>query len=73
MLRKTSGKGDSRNKEPWWWNEGVQRGIKEKEAKKRWERSSLQGDKEEWKRANKKAKKEVTKAKEAAKGKSRIS
>lgn len=54
VLGKTSGKGAPKDKETWWWNEEVQRAIKKKkEAKKRWDVSGLQIDRQAWKKTKK--------------------
>ena len=58
-LGKTSGRGPTGDKETWWWNEKAQEAIR----KKKWETSRRKEDREEYKRANKKAKKAVARAK----------
>ena len=67
ILGKTSGKRPPADKESWWWNEEVQKTIKaKKEAKKRWDASGLEYDKNSFKLANKEAKRAVARAKAQA-------
>ena len=48
------------DKETWWWNDKVQEVIKAKKvAKKIWDASRRQGDKDRYRQANKAAKKAV--------------
>ena len=67
VLGQTTGKGAYNEKEAWWWNEEVQKAVKEKRLKfKQYQQSRCDKDKEEFKEANKRAKREVAKAKERA-------
>ena len=67
VLGQTTGKGAYNEKEAWWWNEEVQKAVKEKRLKfKQYQQSRCDEDKEEFKEANKRAKREVAKAKESA-------
>ena len=66
ILGQTTGKGAYNEKEAWWWNEEVQKAVKEKRLKfKQYQQSRCDEDKEEFKEANKRAKWEVAKAKES--------
>ena len=63
--RTTGRRGEKR--ETWWWNDEVERVIKEKQmAYKTWQRSSLEADKRRYQACNNRVKKEVAKAKVAA-------
>ena len=64
VLGQTSGKGAYNEKEAWWWNEDVQKAVKEKRLK--FKQSRCDEDKEEFREANKRAKREVANAKESA-------
>lgn len=67
VLGKSSGKGVPVNKEAWWWSKEVQEVIKEKKvARKNWYTSGRDEDREEFKRAKKRAKKAVAIAKAKA-------
>lgn len=67
IVGKTSGKGLPVDKETWWWNEEVQAIVKAKKiAKKKWDLSGREEDKEEYLRAKKSAKKAVAVAKAQA-------
>ena len=67
VLGHTTGKGAYNEKEAWWWNEEIQKAVKEKRLKfKQYQQSRCDEDKEEFKEANKRAKREVAKAKESA-------
>ncbi|KAI5726127.1 hypothetical protein M8J77_024147 [Diaphorina citri] len=67
ILGKTSGKGAPRDKETWWWDESVQKAVKEKKiAKKRWDETRSDEDKARYKETNKEAKKAVARAKAKA-------
>ena len=67
ILGQTTGKGAYNEKEAWWWNEEVQKAVNEKRLKfKQYQQSRCDEDKEEFKEANKRAKREVAKAKESA-------
>ena len=68
VLGQTTGKGAYNEKEAcWWWNEEVQKAVKEKKLKfKQYQQSRCDEDKEEFREANKRAKREVAKAKESA-------
>ena len=67
VLGKTSGKGPPGDKETWWWNEEVQEKVKmKKEAKKIFERTGSEEDRQMYRRANKEAKGAVAKAKAGA-------
>ena len=62
----TSGK-RGREREAWWWNEDVQRCIKEKKiAFNQWQRSGTPADKHVYKNANKRAKRAVAASKDAS-------
>ena len=62
----TSGK-RGREREAWWWNEDVQRCIKEKKiAFKQWQRSGTTTDKHFYNNANKRAKRAVAASKQAS-------
>ena len=66
-LGETTGKGAYNEKEAWWWNEDVQKAVKEKRLKfKKYQQSRCDEDKEVFREANKRAKREVAKAKESA-------
>lgn len=67
VLGVTTGKGPPEDKEAWWWNEEVQKAIKvKKDAKKQWDLTGRQEDREAYKTAKKKAKRAVAKAKAEA-------
>ena len=67
VLGQTTRKGAYNEKEAWWWNEEVQKAVKEKRLKfKQYQQSRCDEDKEDFKEANKRAKREVAKAKERA-------
>ena len=67
VLGETTGKGSDNEKEAWWWNEDVQKTVKEKRLKsKKYQESRCDEDKEVFREANKRAKREVAKAKESA-------
>ena len=67
VLGQTTGKGAYNENEAWWWNEEVQKAVKEKRLKfKQHQQSRCDEDKEEFREANKRAKREVAKAKESA-------
>ncbi|XP_046993845.1 uncharacterized protein LOC124605931 [Schistocerca americana] len=60
----TSGRGVPEDKEAWWWNEEVQKVVKEKkDAKRKWDMSRSAEDGQAYKRAKKEAKRAVAKAK----------
>ena len=61
VLGQTTGKGAYNEKEAWWWNEEVQKAVKEKRLK--FKQYRCDEDNEEFRGANKRAKREVTKAK----------
>ena len=63
----TTGNGAYNEKEAWWWNEEVQKAVKEKRLKfKQYQQSRCDEDKDESREANTRAKREVTKAKGSA-------
>ena len=65
VLGQTTGKGANNDNEAWWWNEEVQKAVKEKRlAFKQYQQSRCDEDKEVFKEANTRAKREVAKAKE---------
>ena len=67
VLGQTTGKGAYNENEACWWNEEVQKAVKEKRMKfKQYQQSRCDEDKEEFKEANKRAHREVAKAKESA-------
>ena len=67
VLGQTTWKGAYNEKEACWWNEEVQKDVKEKRKKfKQYQQSRCDEDKEEFKEANKRAKREVAKSKESA-------
>ena len=67
VLGQTTGKGAYNEKEAWWWNEEVQKAVKEKRLKfKQYQQSRCDEDKYDFREANKRAKREVAKAKESA-------
>ena len=67
VLGQTTGKGAYNEKEAWWWNEEVQKAVKEKILKfKQYQQSRCDEDKYDFREANKRAKREVAKAKESA-------
>ncbi|XP_047105949.1 uncharacterized protein LOC124775154 [Schistocerca piceifrons] len=60
----TSGREVPKNKESWWWNEEVQKVVKEKkDAKRKWDMSGSAEDGQAYKSAKKEAKRAVDKAK----------
>ncbi|XP_047120321.1 uncharacterized protein LOC124803182 [Schistocerca piceifrons] len=60
----TSGRGVPKDKEAWWWNEEVQKVVKEKKVpKKKWDMSGSAEDGQPYKSAKKEAKQAVAKAK----------
>ncbi|KAI5735287.1 hypothetical protein M8J77_016627 [Diaphorina citri] len=64
VLGKTTGKGAPQKKETWWWNEAVQKIVKEKKnAKKKYDKTGRQEDKEAYKILNKEAKRVVAQCK----------
>ena len=64
VFGQTTGKGAYNEKEAWWRNEEVQNVVKEKRLEfKQYEQSRCDDDKEEVREANKRAKREVAKAK----------
>ena len=66
VLGQTTGNGAYDEKYAWWWNEEVQKAVKEKRLKfKQYQQSRCDGDKEEFREANNRAKREVAKAKES--------
>ena len=65
VLRETTGKGAYNEKEAWWWNEDVQKAVKEKRLFKKYQQSRCDEDKTVFKETNKRAKREVAKAKES--------
>ena len=67
FLGETTGKGANNEKEAWWWNEDVQKAVKEKRLKfEKCQQSRCDEDKEVFREVNKRAKREVAKAKESA-------
>ena len=71
----TTGRKHLGDKETWWWDDKVQMAIKaKKEAKKTWETSRRQDDKDRYREANKAANKPVatTKALETPEGERKI-
>ena len=67
VLGQTTGKGAYNEKEAWWWNEEVQKAVKEKRLKvKQYQQSRCDEDKDDFREANKRVKREVAKAKESA-------
>ena len=67
VLGETTGKGAYNEKEALWWNEDVQKAVKEKRLKfKKYQESRCDEDKEVFREARKRAKREVGKAKESA-------
>ena len=67
VLGETTGKGAYNEKEAWWWNEDVQKAVKEKRLNfKKYQESGCDDDKEMFRETNKRAKSEVAKAKESA-------
>ena len=67
VLGQTTGKGAYNEKEAWWWNEEVQNAVKEKRLKsKKYQESRCDEDKQVFREANKREKREVAKAKESA-------
>ena len=67
VVGKTSGKGPPEDKEAWWWNEEVQAEVKKKkEAKKRWDNTGKNEDREDYNTAKKNAKKAVARARAEA-------
>ena len=66
VVGQTTGNGAYDEKYAWWWNEEVQKAVKEKRLKfKQYQQSRCDGDKEEFREANNRAKGEVAKAKES--------
>ncbi|XP_047004490.1 uncharacterized protein LOC124622744 [Schistocerca americana] len=64
VFRLTSGIGVPKDKETWWWNEEVQKFVKEKkDAKRKWDMSGSAEDGQAYKSAKKEAKRAVAKAK----------
>ncbi|XP_046987422.1 stress response protein NST1-like [Schistocerca americana] len=60
----TSGREVPKDKESWWWNEEVQKVVKEKkDAKRKWDMSGSAEDGQAYKSAKKEAKRAVDKAK----------
>ena len=67
VLGMTTGRRPPGDKETWWWNDKVQEVIKAKKvAKKIWETSRMQEDKDRYRQANKAAKKAVAATKALA-------
>ena len=67
VLGQTTGKGAYNEKEAWLWNEEVQKAVKEKRLKfKQYQQSRCDEDKDDFREANKRAKRGVAKAKESA-------
>ena len=67
VLGQTTGKRAYNEKQAWWWNVEVQKAVKENSLKfKQYQQSRCDEDKEEFREANKRAKREVAKAKESA-------
>ena len=67
VLGQTTGKGAYSEKEAWWWNVEVQKAVNGNILKfKQYQQSRCDEDKEEFKEANKRANREVAKAKESA-------
>ncbi|XP_049948191.1 uncharacterized protein LOC126456484 [Schistocerca serialis cubense] len=52
----TSGREVPKDKEAWWWNEEVQKVVKEKDAKSKWDMSGSAEDGQAYKSAKKEAK-----------------
>ncbi|XP_051790281.1 uncharacterized protein LOC127529729 [Erpetoichthys calabaricus] len=66
VLGVTSGK-RKKEKETWWWNEGIQESIQRKRmAKKKWDSQRDAESRQEYKEIRRKVKREVAKAKEKA-------
>ena len=66
-LGQTTGKGAYNEKEACWWNEEVQKAVKEKRLNfKQYQQSRCEEDKEEFREATKRAKREVAKTMESA-------
>ncbi|XP_047004713.1 uncharacterized protein LOC124622970 [Schistocerca americana] len=60
----TSGRGMPKDKDVWWWNEEVQKVVKEKkDAKRKWDMSGSAEDGQAYKSAKKEARRAVAKAK----------
>ena len=67
VLGQTTGKGAYNEKEAWWWNEDVQKTLKEKRLMfNKYQHARCDEDKEVFREANKRANREVAKAKESA-------
>ena len=66
VLGETTGKGAYNEKEAWWWNEDVQKAVKEKRLKlKKYQQSRCDVDKDVFRETNNRAKREAAKAKES--------
>ena len=60
VLGMTTGRRHPGDKETWWWNDEVKDAIRaKKEAKKKWDASGRQEERDIYRQANKEAKKEV--------------
>ena len=64
VLGMTTGRRPPRDKETWWWNDEVKDAIRaKKDAKKKWDASGRQEERDIYRQANKEAKKEVASSK----------
>ena len=64
VLGMTTGRRPPGDKETWWWNDEVKDAIRaKKEAKKKWDASGRQEERDIYRQANKEAKKEVARSK----------
>ena len=64
VLGMTTGRRPPGDKETWWWNGDVKDAMRaKKEAKKKWDASERQEERDIYRRANKEAKKEVARSK----------
>ena len=64
VLGMTTGRGPPGDKETWRWNDEVKDAIRaKKEAKKKWDASGRQQERDIYRQANKEAKKEVARPK----------
>ena len=64
VLVMTTGRRPPGNKETWWWNDEVKDAIRsKKEAKKKWDASGRQEERDIYRQANKEAKKEIARSK----------
>ena len=67
VLGETTEKGAFNEKEAWWWNEDVEKAVKEKRLKfMKYQESKCDEDKEVFREANKSTKREAAKAKDSA-------